>query len=230
MCECMKSNVVVKDWYGDIVKHNTIETKNNCPQWVMADFDDVYKNLLMPKYDDLPEIKRVIFNLGTKAFPKLDARGKQVKDLNGKTEYGQPVPVLATVVEFTDGSKSVVTNSVHDALKLEPDGTVSESSKEAGVVYAIVKRLVGDIDENGTVLGNGFGRKLRDIVRNAYDTQAEEKARKLAKEKAKAEHEAKKIAAAAKPKNPCLVNAVKSLADITASLKTVVDKMADIKA
>lgn len=151
-----------------------------------------------------PGIKRVIFNLKTtETRPVLDLACNPVTDEKGrvKRQVVEVTPELATVVYFMDGTKCSVVNSDKDVVTTEekevfywdvkPDGSdvkvktgrtvkvASEAAKEAGVVYAIVKRIFGKIgrtDKQGKlhedeIDGNGFGRKLRDVVESAEDTQ-----------------------------------------------------------
>lgn len=151
-----------------------------------------------------PSIKRVVFNLKTtENVPVLGPDGKQTIDPETLKPVKKTValdhPILATVVFFNDGTKVAVTNSPHDKVELDKDGYATDASKEAGIVYAIVKRMIGCVDDKGNVEGNGFGRILRDIIeKKSYDTQKEEKLAKEAKAKSKAEHEAKM--GTAKPK------------------------------
>lgn len=151
-----------------------------------------------------PNIKRVIFNLKTtETRPVLDADGKPVTDEKGrvKRQIVEVTPELATAVYFADGTKCTVVNSDNDLVTTEEKevtyvdcdksgkkSTVktgrkvkvaTEAAKEAGVVYAIVKRIfgkIGRVDKQGKlheneIDGNGFGRKLRDIIEHAEDTQ-----------------------------------------------------------
>lgn len=161
-----------------------------------------------------PAVKRVIFNLGTKNDRK----------------------VLATTVFFSDETKVSVVNSENDGLVLvdatkdvlkvdesgksytvkEPIGfkVASDASKEAGLVYAIVKRMFGTVDKKNKslIVGDGFGRKLRDLVDAGYDTQLEDYKNKEAKKAAKAAYEATKNTA--KKRRPSLAETVDKLADI----------------
>lgn len=175
-----------------------------------------------------PGIDRVIFNLKTtETRPVLDEAGKPVTDEKGrvKRQVVKVTPELATVVYFTDGTKCTVVNSDKDVVTTEtkeviyfdykPDGTetevktghtvevASEAAKEAGVVYAIVKRIfgkVGKVDKQGKlhedeIDGNGFGRKLRDIVDAAEDTQYEVAFNDEMKKLSVKEHKAREAAA-----------------------------------
>lgn len=175
-----------------------------------------------------PGIDRVIFNLKTtETRPVLDEAGKPVTDDKGrvKRQVVKVTPELATVVYFTDGTKCTVVNSDKDVVTTEtkevtyfdykPDGSevkiktnrtvevASEAAKEAGVVYAIVKRIfgkVGKVDKQGKmhedeIDGNGFGRKLRDIVDAAEDTQYEVAFNDEMKKLAVKEHKAREAAA-----------------------------------
>ena len=79
--------------------------------------------------------------------------------------------MLVTVVYFKDGTKVTVKNSAKDGITLVDkkvklsDGsektvtTASDESKEIGLVYAIVKRIICDYDDNGTVKNAGFARQ-----------------------------------------------------------------------
>lgn len=151
-----------------------------------------------------PSIKRVIFNLKTaETRPVLDADGKPVTDEKGRVQRTtvDVTPSLATAVYFADGTKCTVVNSDKDVVTTEEkevtyvdcdksgkESTIktgrkvkvaTEAAKEAGVVYAIVKRIFGKIDTDsksrtyGQIKGDGFGRKLHDLVDGAFDTQYE---------------------------------------------------------
>lgn len=79
----------------------------------------------------------------------------------------------ATIVYFDDGTKCIVRKSAKD-----------EYNREHAVVYAIVKRAYGTVDENGVVQGNGMGSMLEKVVENGYDQEAHaiaEKNKKIAK-------------------------------------------------
>ena len=165
----------------------------------------------------VPGIKRVLFNIGNKKYMVRDADGKTVKDENGKVKT-ETRKVLTTVIFFDDGTKCTVTNSEHDGVQFEKnkDGieVASRCSKECGVVYCILKRCLADIDANGNALGNGFGRKLNDIVDAAYDSQVETAKRKAAKAEAKAKYEATKGTAKPKRQRESLAKTIDRLTDI----------------
>ena len=170
----------------------------------------------------VPGIKRVLFNIGNKKYIVRDADGKTVKDENGKVKT-ETRKVLTTVIFFDDGTKCTVTNSEHDGVQFEKnkDGidVASRCSKECGVVYCILKRCLADIDANGNALGNGFGRKLNDIVDAAYDSQVENAKRKAAKAEAKAKYEATKGTAKPKRQRESLAKTIDRLTDILEALE-----------
>ena len=169
----------------------------------------------------IPAISRVIYNVGTKD--------------NRKT--------LTTVIFFIDGTKCTVTNSERDGVKFEdafsettkvdengkayiektPLGfqIATHESKEIGLVYCLLKKVFGVPDCHGNILGNGFGRKLNDIVDAAYDSQVENAKRKAAKAAAKAKYEATKGTAKPKRQRESLAKTIDRLTDI---LETLQDK------
>ena len=171
----------------------------------------------------VPGIKRVLFNIGNKKYMVRDADGKTVKDENGKVKT-ETRKVLTTVIFFDDGTKCTVTNSEHDGVQFEKnkDGieVASRCSKECGVVYCILKRCLADIDANGNALGNGFGRKLNDIVDAAYDSQVENAKRKAAK----AKYEATKGTAKPKRQRESLAKTIDRLTDILDALQDKTQK------
>ena len=175
----------------------------------------------------VPGIKRVLFNIGNKKYIVRDADGKTVKDENGKVKT-ETRKVLTTVIFFDDGTKCTVTNSEHDGVQFEKnkDGidVASRCSKECGVVYCILKRCLADIDANGNALGNGFGRKLNDIVDAAYDSQVEAAKRKAAKAAAKAKYEATKGTAKPKRQRESLAKTIDRLTDILDALQDKIQK------
>ena len=138
--------------------------------------------------------------------------------------------VLATIVFFNDGTKVTVINSDNDDIEVVTDEktgvkTASMASKERALTYAICKKLFGKPDEKGTVQGNGFGRKLRDLVNGAWDQKVEEKKTALAKAASKAKHEENMKRAAAKPKRLSLAEAMDKL---TAALGKVTELEAEV--
>ena len=88
----------------------TINTPNSMLAASIAD-DFCRKGLAFP------DIKQVIFNMGTKTIKPAvhDANGKEV-------EPAVTRPALATIIKFVDGSKVTVVNSDHDHLHLDAEG------------------------------------------------------------------------------------------------------------
>ena len=197
----------------------TINTPNSTLAASIAD-DFCRKGLAFP------DIKQIIFNMGTKTVKPavLDADGKEV-------EPAVTRPALATIIQFFDGSKVTVVNSDHDSLHLDAEGHPSQADKEAGVVYALAKRLLATNIVEGE-LGNcrtesaGFGRILSGLVKNAHDQQAELKKRAEAKAAAKQRHEASlKAAAERKAKSPSIRQCVMDLQDCIAKLNADLAEM-----
>lgn len=172
-----------------------------------------------------PDITRIIYNIGKKSYRKLDENGKSIRDEKGKLVMSEPVDVLATVVYFADETKISVVNSASDGVKFE-DHTLSNGStikvasresKEMGLVYAIVKRLLTKYDENGKPLDSATGRILNDHVKGSYDCVIERAELKIARAKSKAEHEAKLNTAKPKKKRY-------SIAETLARINEMLDK------
>lgn len=178
-----------------------------------------------------PDVQNVIFNLKTE-----DKEGKRLEK-----------PVLATTVEFADGTKVSVTNSAHDEVRTEmksfslpaldaegkeiigEDGkkvlekkfeveVPTEGSRELGVVHAIVKRLVGRENEKGEFIGDGYGRKLHDWVSGAYLQNFD-----VPRIAAEREFEAEKNRIAAR--KPRVRRGNPSLAETVGRLAAVVEKL-----
>lgn len=168
-----------------------------------------------------PAIKRIIFNTGTKTVKpaKKDETGKVIEEAVTR-------PALATIIEYIDGSKVSVVNSETDPLHLDDNGRPSEQDKENGIAHALAKTLLASKIKDGQ-LGScsrdtaGYGRIMRDLVKNAYDQQEERAKREAAKAKAKAEHDARQEAAKANKakRAPCLRDCVKDLQDTIALLR-----------
>ena len=141
----------------------------------------------------------VVFNYDSEA-PILDKRGKPT----GKT-YGK----LTTTILFSDGTKCTCSNSCHDkvnsVLVSEVNGvklptpviTADESAKEFGITQCLFKRLIGNINKDGTINGSGGSRWLKQKIAESYDQGVMEVYGKALK-KLQAEENAKKHAAAAK--------------------------------
>lgn len=195
---------------------------------------------LVNKNCTMPDIARVIYNVGTKAYPKLDPEtGKRITE-NGKLVMNEPVKVLTTVVFFADGTKVTVTNSEKDGVKfikvnaIDNDSNspvveiADDTSKEMGLVYAVCKRMFGKVDWNtGKVEGDGFGRKLHDVVNRAYDYVREDAANKHNKKLAKAKYEASK--GTSKCKRPSFADTVIDFKGAVDGLKEMIEVLkADI--
>lgn len=84
----------------------------------------------------------------------------------------------ATIVTFKDGSKVCVKACEKDTF-----------TKEAGLMYALVKRLyANDIDDNGYLKSRGLGEKINKVIKGAFDqkkAEADKRAKQRAKAKAK---------------------------------------------
>jgi hypothetical protein len=147
--------------------------------------------------------------------------GKQLSDKD-MFEMSKPVDVLATVVYFADETKISVVNSAADGVKFEDhvlsDGstvkTAARESKEMGLVYAIVKRLMTKYDKNGKPLNSATGRILGDYLKKSYDNVIERAEVKIAKTKSKAEHVAKLNSAKPKKKRYSIAETLERINDM----------------
>ena len=141
-------------------------------------------------------------------------------------------PVLATVVYFKDGTKSVVKNCTRDGISVVDekvklsDGsettvkTAGVESKEIGLAYAILKRIVCEFDGNGNVQNAGFSRFLRNAVENATCSE-------VVQARAAAERRLSKAGKnqAAKPRKESLRDTVKNLSSVVEGLGGIVQKL-----
>ena len=183
----------------------------------------------------VPNIKNVIFNMiAQKERAERDKDGNLVID----PATGKPVrkvvanyPILATTVYFVDGSKVTVTNSEKDRV-VDANGNVTKEARERGVVYAIVKRILGKWAPNKKtgkleIQTEGFGRFLDEVLANAYDQQKAEAERKAAKEAARKAHLEREEAAKAnpRPRRPSLAATVEQLAASVADLTKIVAEL-----
>lgn len=177
-----------------------------------------------------PDITRIIYNTKTSDW-KRDENGKPVHDKNGKkVRVELESPILATTVEFNDDTKVTVTNSINDKIGLAKDEktgvvTASDAAKEAGLVYAIVKKLIGKADDKGTVTGNGYGRILRDLVAGAWDQNVEEKRAEMQKAVARAKHEDLRKNAKPKAKRMSLAQAMDKLSEVVKDIESIKSKV-----
>lgn len=125
----------------------------------------------------VPEIEHVTYNSGM----KTDESHVDLK--TGKTVVDREHQVDVTIVDFVDGTRTVVSCSAHDT----PD-------RQTAITNAIAKRVFGKVNCKGMVEGNGTGVKLRKIADAGFDqTTAEEKIAK-AKAAVKAAHDARQKA------------------------------------
>ena len=166
-----------------------------------------------------PNIKRVIFNLDKR-------RGQK----SHRAEY-----TLATTVFFADGSKTTVKNSIHDKVGVEvvkvklSDGsevdaeTATRESREVGLVYAIVKRLIGEPNEKGEVSGH-FCSFLNKTVDKAFNQPVEDAKNKAEEKIRKANAKVMKKKKSEKKEQPSLRKCVQSLSDIIAKLDKKISK------
>ena len=196
----------------------------------------------------VPNISNVIFNTKiNEDVVKMDENGNPVKDDNGRViKEKKPLenPVLVTVVYFVDGTKVTVRNSEKDGIELEEktiklsDGsektvvTASAESKEIGLVYAIVKRVICNYDKQGTVENAGFARFLNKIINKArvQDVEdakllAERKLSKLRNKEAKEAKETEKSKPSVKKEKASLRGAVNELMSVVKGLGEVVAKL-----
>lgn len=111
---------------------------------------------------------------------------KDVLDDVKQVIYNEP----ATIVTFSDGSKVCVKCCEKDKF-----------SKEAGLIYAIVKRLyANDIEKkSGYMKSTGLGEKLNKLINGALDQKEQERERRRKQKekqakKEKAEAEKSKLA------------------------------------
>lgn len=176
----------------------------------------------------VPKISRIMFNSGKKAVKSHSEKFIGPDGHEGVRKIiDESRPVLATVIEFTDGTKVSVTNSVYDGLTVDANGNPTREAKERGIIYALAKRILSgqyDITLDGelTLATEGFGRILNDLVDSAYDFQLEAAKAKAAKAEAQRKHA--ELQANAKLRNS-------SLADCVNSLKSCIDTLrADLEA
>lgn len=221
-----------------IISYNPVTDRIH-PNVDVAKLRAMYKSLDMNN-TFMPNIERVIYNLGKKAYPKRDENGHKIKDENGKLVMAKPIDVLTTVVFFKDHTKVIVTNSEHDGIELTEVAVnktdknapkvkvATERSKEIGLMYAIAKRMIGRPDDKGTITPNGFINKIQSVVKNATDSKLDGATRayndKLAKEAAKQKAAEPK---ADKPKNASLAQVVNDLGEVTKNLLSVTKDLAN---
>lgn len=169
----------------------------------------------------IPTIDRVMFNSGkrtTKFHMEKQPDGTEKKIVD------ETQPTLTTVLYWKDGTKTVVLNSENDPVEFGSDGKPTKAARERGVVYAIVKRLIGCYghDEKGrmTLKSEGFGRILNKLVDEAYDCQAEKAKREQKKLEAKKAYENRK--GTAKKARPSIAQCAIDLSESAKELKEAI--------
>lgn len=159
-----------------------------------------------------PNIDRTIFNLS-----------KKHNEETNSDDY-----ILATTVFFVDGTKVTVKNCLRDKISVETETirlsddtrkeveTASLESREVGIAYAILKRMVCVPDEKGEVKG-GFGSFLNKAIENSWNQSVEEVRIKAEKDirKAKFKDTPKKE----KEEKPSLRKCVRDLSELLSELK-----------
>lgn len=82
---------------------------------------------------------------------------------------------LTTVVFWENDVKTIVSNSLKDNIDtVEIDGvvTATDTAKEIGLAYSILKFLMGKDNGSGVIEGNGYVNKLDKVIRDkSYDSQ-----------------------------------------------------------
>jgi len=181
----------------------------------------------------IPDIMNVIFNeTKTKTRAVRDENGNLVIDPQTNKPRRETVdihPTLATTVYFADGSKVTVTNSAKDTV-VDAEGNFTHEAYERGIIYAIVKRVFSKYGCNKKtgkfeVQSEGFGRRLNELVANAYNVPKAEAARKAAKEAAHKAHLEREAAAKQNPRRASLGQTVAELAKTVADLSAVVESL-----
>lgn len=134
--------------------------------------------------------------------PVVAKNGQYLTDRHNNTVYRKvrktvklDHPILTTVVTFDDGTKVEVRNSPQDPVtvieKKLPDGSTVEvaddASKERGIVYAVIKRLVCPAKGPGYVKGGTkFAKSMEWLMNRSVDqnyNKAKSKAEKSVKAK-----------------------------------------------
>lgn len=107
---------------------------------------------------------------------------KDILDDVKQVIYNEP----ATIVTFSDGSKVCVKCCEKDKF-----------SKEAGLIYAIVKRLYSnDIEKkSGYMKSTGLGEKLNKLINGALDQKEQERERRRKQKEKQAKKEKEKAEA-----------------------------------
>lgn len=142
----------------------------------MTNLADLFNALSKPTF---VSATRAVFNLVTTEKVKDPETGKV-------TVQKRKVPQLVTKVEFSDGTFTVVKNSIHDPVALvdaldektkKPLGfkVADEGSKETAIAYAWFKRCFGAPNPKNPNewISNGCGIRLRNFALAGFDQQYE---------------------------------------------------------
>ena len=167
----------------------------------------------------MPDVQNVVYNLKTEDTVKDQVVGNKIKVALDRA-------ILTTVVFFVDGTKAVVQNSANDtvkivAQKLSDGSTVlvaDRESKERGLIYAILKRYVSEVDSKGVATGGALGSILKKIVDASHDSCVKGAQDKINQTVATKRHE--ELKATAKPKVKRF-----SIADSIARFNAIMDKI-----
>lgn len=146
------------------------------------DKGDGYVGFTISPLDNSRQLTKVVENKPCCCKSK-SLKFKDIMDDIDSVIFNDP----ATIVTFKDGSKVCVKACEKDTF-----------TKEAGLMYALVKRLyANDIDDNGYLKSRGLGEKINKIIEGAFDqkkAEAEKRAKLRAKAKAKEAKAKEKLA------------------------------------
>lgn len=140
-----------------------------------------YVGFSVSPIDGTRQLARVVDNKPCCCKSSNSLKFKDIVDDIDSVIFNEP----ATIVTFKDGTKVCVKACEKDTF-----------TKEAGLMYALVKRLyANDIDGNGYLKSTGLGEKINKVIEGAFDQKkAEAEKRAKLREKAKRKEAAKKEA------------------------------------
>jgi len=114
------------------------------------------------------EDKCPMFETNTLTISPKDSQVKISKKIEAKDLFPKVSRVVfndpVTKVWFDDGTTSLVRCSKTDSF-----------SKDAGLAFALIKRLFGTIDDRNRACSDGYMCELSRIIKKAYDQKAAEK-------------------------------------------------------